>query len=166
MNVIGHVSVAQLLAWPPGQRFSATATFWVIAGALAPDILDKGLILLGVYPWGRTLGHSVFTWIVLGLIARLLTGRGRGWSLKWFVAGGASHLLMDVFDDIINGLHYTGYVFSAWFSWPLLNPDLYPIQVAPLCGTPIHGMYTVAEAFVFVLILKRATQERFPSNNP
>ena len=80
--------------------------------------------------------------------------------MSWLAVGGASHLLMDFLDDIVGGLHYTGYVFSAWFTWPLLNPDLFPIRVVPLfCETPMHGLYTVAEAFAVALVLNRAAQE-------
>ncbi len=158
MHVVGHIAVGQLLAWPPGQKFDGGRTFAVILGALTPDLIDKSLKLFGVYPWGRTVGHSVFFWILIALIAALASERGRGARLTAFALGGFSHMIADFADDLVGGLHYTGYLVSAWFTWPYFNPDLYPITAAPvLVDHACLGLYTAIEAFVLALVILRAT---------
>lgn len=158
MHVSGHIAVGQLLAWPPGEVFDGRRSFAIILGALMPDVIDKTLRLIDVFPWGRTVGHSVFFWILVALIAALASERGRGTALTAFALGGLSHIIADFADDLVGGLHYTGYVVSAWFTWPYFNPDLYPIQTTPvLVEHACLGLYTVIEAFVVALVVLRVS---------
>ena len=128
MNPAGHLAVSYLVArrrwaWGP-----------VLAGTFLPDVLDKSLMLAGVSQYGRTIGHSALLWGTVALLwmlaarLRLPTARLVGLVLL----GGASHLAIDLVDDLVQGLESSGYVFSAWFGWPWTNPDMHPIRVAPL----------------------------------
>ena len=60
MTPLGHAAFAYLATAPRTGR--AQAPFWAIAGAMLPDVIDKSLLLLGVFPWGRTVGHAAAIW--------------------------------------------------------------------------------------------------------
>ena len=114
----------------------------LLFGALLPDIIDKSLKFVGVYPWGRTVGHSVFVWAAFHLVLTYLlfeASRSRETKTRplWlphltFVSiGWISHFLADIADDFVQGLSCTGQVASAWMGWPLTNPDMHAVMVGP-----------------------------------
>ena len=151
MNLPGHLAVSGLLARRPRARAAA-----VLAGTLAPDLLDKGGKLLGLSVYGRTVGHSVLLWAAFAALVAL--GRRRVELASAFLLGGAAHLLADVVDDLSEGLLFSGYVFSAWMGWPFTNPDMANVQLEPVFG-PLPGATTPIEALtllVFVLVMVKS----------
>lgn len=86
-------------------------------GALLPDLVDKPLAwTLALLPSGRSLAHSLFTALALG-VALYVLARGT----RYLVVAGAlylghlSHLLGDALPGVL-----MGYVSAAYFlNWPL-----------------------------------------------
>ena len=149
MNVWGHVAFAHALATrkPWGVRGLRERALPLIVGALLPDILDKSLRFAGVFPWGRTVGHSAYVLTLFALIALLAK---REWFV-WVMAGWVSHIVADFTDDAVCAVQSTGYVFAAWFAWPYFNPDMYPVVVTPI--HPAKTCLSVYEGFVLVWAL-------------
>jgi len=138
MTPPGHLAMAYLTIRqrvPVARR--AQVALLAMFGALLPDVIDKSLVVLGVYPWGRTMGHSLITWTLVAsflvLIATLVRPLPRS---TWVVAGVISHFLADLTDDAFAGFLHTSYVLTSWFAWPLFNPDQFEIRVRPLLGAP------------------------------
>lgn len=42
-------------------------------GALLPDLIDKPLVLIGIAPLGRYIGHTLFTAVVSSIVTFLIT---------------------------------------------------------------------------------------------
>ncbi len=69
-----------------------------IIGALLPDVIDKGLLILGYAPCGRFIAHSIFFFPVAGLVTYAIT---RNKKLAVAVALGAFlHLIQDMHDNV------------------------------------------------------------------
>ncbi|HEY8429834.1 MAG TPA: metal-dependent hydrolase [Sandaracinaceae bacterium] len=130
MNAPGHLATAYLLARRGGSPRFALRFASLALGALLPDLADKPAMWAGATPYGRTVGHSMLVWGALLLLwAAFVAWRGTEASrgLGLVVLGGFSHLLVDFADDVAEGLERSGYVFSAWFGWPLTNPDMWNV---------------------------------------
>ena len=152
MNPPGHIAFSYLVARRRGEEPRGRIVLGVFFGALLPDIIDKSLMYLDVYPWGRTVGHSVLVWALFALVAAL--ARGRGFTLPRAIAlGWASHFCADFLDDLVAGLMYERYTFSAWFTWPYLNPDLYPLILEEPFWGPCNRCYTAIEFAVIALFV-------------
>lgn len=87
-----HLLVAGLVG-----RASRLSTPWLVAGAAAPDLLDKPLAMAGVVDLYHSVGHSVLLSLVLAPLA-LYSRTGLAAGVGW-----ASHLLLDAFHVVING---------------------------------------------------------------
>lgn len=135
MFITGHVAAAWLGARALARPALARPFGWLLAGSLLPDVLDKSILWAGLSPWGRTVGHSVFVWLALGGVAVLLARWGRP-SASLLVIAGWSHLVLDMLNDLLAGVLYSGWVFSLWFSWPLFNPDMGMLPTTPLLDAP------------------------------
>jgi hypothetical protein len=68
---------------------------FAVAGALLPDIIDKGGNAIGLIPCGRYFGHSIFFPLTLGFLTYIIT---RKWKLTLAIfVGSFGHLLLDSF---------------------------------------------------------------------
>lgn len=152
MWVTGHIAAGWLASrWaaPEGRWRGA----WCVAGALWPDVLDKGAKLVGLTPYGRWVGHAVAVWAMWAGVAVLMRVRGRGWAW-WLAVGWGSHIVTDLTDDVVAGVLYTGYVFGAWMGWPLWTPDEGHVRVAYVfercggCTTPLEWMVVLCSLWV------------------
>lgn len=134
MTPTGHLAFAYLATRHRApRRDRARIAAVAMAGAMLPDVVDKTLLVVGAYPWGRTVGHSLVTWVLLVGIGVLVTTTLRGWMYgRWLALGAATHLLADFADDLFAGFAYTSYALTSWFLWPLRNPDQWEWRVAPL----------------------------------
>jgi hypothetical protein len=98
------------------------AVVGLAVGTQFPDLIDKTLAwYLGVLPSGRSLGHSVLTLAVVGLLVRWYARRrgGRGVAGA-FLLGYASHLPGDAFAPLLAG----EWTLVTFLGWPLLPlPD-------------------------------------------
>jgi hypothetical protein len=85
----------------------------VVLGAALPDIIDKPLGILEIAPHYHSIGHSIFTVVLLVLIGiriRRLIPMALGW---------ATHIFQDALHILINrGLEETTFMF-----YPLMFPD-------------------------------------------
>ncbi len=132
MNIWGHIAVGSLI----DQTFTKHTQYGLgllCLGALLPDIVDKPLMFLQVYPWGRTLGHSIFVWAAFHLFAAYQHRRPgtQNKPLLWISFGWLSHFMADLTDDFAQGLSCTGYLFTGWMGWPITNPDMITIMHGP-----------------------------------
>lgn len=139
MNIWGHIAVGSLIDQTFTKRIH-TRLVLLCVGALLPDIIDKPLMLLKVYPWGRTLGHSVFVWSAFHLFAAYQHRHANTSNkpLLWISFGWFSHFLADLTDDFVQGLTCTSYLFTGWMGWPITNPDMLAVIFgtrAPECQT-------------------------------
>lgn len=174
MYIPGHLAIGFLAASGNALAHKRPLNFRhelypVLIGSLTPDIIDKSIKLFGISPFGRTVGHSLLTLALLALIWRLLTIRSNKPQpiLGWWIVGIGLHLATDFFNDFVDGVYFTGYIFSAWSTWPYLNPDMYALQTIPLftscrnCTTPAeYG--TVALAICVALVLRRRFSASIP----
>lgn len=109
-----------------GDPPTATATAAVLFGSLAPDLLDKPLVALGVLSYGRSMFHSLLAMgAVVGLVAVVGRTRGRTAVLYPFALGYGSHLAVDYADEVLGT--YWG-ADTAFLLWPVLVD--YPLPVA------------------------------------
>jgi hypothetical protein len=131
-------------------------------GALLPDLVDKPALYLGLTPYGRTVGHGVLVWALLSVVwAVALWRRGStaGALAGWVLLGGLSHLVIDLIDDVVEGLERSGYVFSAWFGWPLTNPDMWNVK-SPHVLAPMAHAVTTLELVTVAACLWHAARHR------
>lgn len=128
MNVLGHVAFAHAVAWRRRAALTQTQLGYAVVGSLLPDVVDKTLRLAGVFPWGRTVGHSA--WVMTLAVLLAVLAKRDVW--LWLVVGWVSHLFADLTDDVVCGIQSTGYVFATWYTWPYFNPDLNAVRVVPM----------------------------------
>lgn len=115
MLFVTHLAAAILLG-----RVSRFSTLWLVAGAAAPDVVDKPLGTLGVFELYHSIGHSLF----LALLLVPLALYSRVWLA--FAIGWASHLLLDAVHVVVNGR--PGHVLA--FLWPLAE-STDPLGIPP-----------------------------------
>ncbi|MCZ7685643.1 MAG: hypothetical protein M5U28_45445 [Sandaracinaceae bacterium] len=75
------------------------------------------------------------------------------------LAGGFSHLAVDLIDDVAEGLERSGYVFSAWLGWPLTNPDMWSVT-SPHVLEPTPFAVTALEASTVAVCLWHVVRHR------
>ncbi len=131
---------------------------WVVVGAALPDVIDKPLAMLGVVDLYHTIGHSIFTLLVVGLLA----WRSRLWMAIW--VGWASHLALDALQMAINGR--PGDV--TFLLWPLVRhtPDvrLPPLEFAIYyVGTPAFFVELAIWLLAAYVVLIRGNVEFWES---
>jgi len=87
-------------------------------GTQFPDLVDKPLAwTFGLIPNGRSLTHSVFTAVVLILLARFVLRRyGHGRLSTAFGVGYLVHLLGDALGPLLAGEYY----YLGFLGWPVL----------------------------------------------
>ena len=156
MNLPGHLAVAYVVGRGRLRRLAA-----VTVGSLVPDVIDKPLMLAGVTPYGRTVGHSLVFWgyaVVIWMAAVTLRLR-RAELLGGVVAGGLAHLAADLVDDVVEGFQSTGYAFSAWAGWPVTNPDMASWRVDPILalrrGPEVTTVLEIATVLAVVALAAR-----------
>lgn len=88
MYPLGHLGIALIIA----SIFYLPVAAFVI-GVFLPDIVDKGLAVLGFLECGRSVGHNVFFAVGAGLVALVAT-RNKGIALAIFF-GVLLHLAQD-----------------------------------------------------------------------
>lgn len=137
---LGHLAFAYL--WYAGyaavgtHRLPARAALLPLAfGSQFPDLVDKPLAYLEVLTYGRSLAHSLFTFVIVSLavwsLAQRLHGRWRDRSLPdrirvvtpvAFSVGYLSHVLGDSYRFLVAG--------DFWAARFLLYP-LFPVPESP-----------------------------------
>ena len=103
MFVLGHIGITAFLA--------SLLFFYPLLAALAsqlPDLIDKPFYILGIFPCGRYIGHTLLAVIIIGLISYLLTKK------KLVALSISFGMLMHLFED----LPY----FIPWF-YPFVGYD-------------------------------------------
>ncbi len=101
MFILGHIGITAFLA--------SLLFFYPFLAAISsqiPDLIDKPLYLLGIFPSGRYIGHTILAVLVIGLLAYALTKR------KLVALSISFGMLMHLFED----LPY----FIPWF-YPFIN---------------------------------------------
>ena len=125
-----------------------------LLGALTPDLLDKSYYILKISPYGRTIGHSVAVWGLIGL-ALWWSRRGRARSVVyvWWWCGACAHLLTDACNDLVMGVLHTSYVWSGWWGWPLSTPDHFEVRAAQTLLGPCRDCTSLLEWAVIAAAL-------------
>ena len=126
MYAPGHVAAAVMAT------SDRAYVWWAIAGAVAPDVLDKPISWVAG-GFSRSVGHSVLVWLGLAVAAAATrSSRARAVAL-----GVCTHLLVDAVDDVFYGLFATGQVASSWMMWPVARPDAWAVTLAaPVLDAP------------------------------
>jgi membrane-bound metal-dependent hydrolase YbcI (DUF457 family) len=98
----------------------------LVFGTQFPDLVDKPLAwTFGVLPSGRSLGHSVFTLVVICGLLYVLVSESRRRELLAFAIGYTSHLIGDGVAPAAEGeFAQFGYLFWPLTSAPLSDGDM------------------------------------------
>lgn len=162
----------------------------LIVGCLLPDLMDKSLRLAGVWPWGRTVGHSALFWGCMCALAFVGVGahwwgrraarpeeEGAGRSqvpeapvTTWLglvvglSVGGCLHLVGDLLADIECAVRGSSVAISWWFGWPWMNPDDVIWAIGPHPAG--HRMLTGVEVVVAGWSLRRLWHHARGPRNP
>jgi hypothetical protein len=180
----GHISSALLV----GERLTLYPLGWagqvgLVVGCLLPDLLDKPLRWGGVFPWGRTVGHSALLWCAMSLIAligvcgtwvrrrsndrpeKIQAGRSPESTftlipllglLVGLSVGGCLHLLGDLVADVESAWRGSSVAVSWWFGWPWRNPDHTLWSVGPHPAG--HRLLTVVEVLTVAWLVVRVSK--------
>ncbi|MBI2005506.1 MAG: metal-dependent hydrolase [Candidatus Aenigmarchaeota archaeon] len=93
MLFLGHIGITAFVS-----SMIYLSALGGIIGVLLPDIIDKGLFILGHAPCSRFIAHSIFFFPVAGVVTYAIT---RNKKLALAVALGAFlHLLQDMHDNV------------------------------------------------------------------
>jgi hypothetical protein len=137
MFATGHIATAWLAArFADGRGPRRAAIVATVAGVLLPDVVDKSILVAKLSPWGRTIGHSVLVWAVALAVCVGVARAKRSDLPLLLAAGGWLHLVVDLLNDLLAGVLYSGWIFSLWFTWPFFNPDLGMVAAGPLIDAP------------------------------
>ncbi|MDL5361498.1 hypothetical protein [Halalkalicoccus sp. NIPERK01] len=104
-----HVAIGYVIG-----RKTALDTRWCVLGSIVPDLVDKTLGSLGVFPAYQTVSHSL---LGLSVVAALLFGR-YGPPTVGVAVGWTAHLAADVLQLFVNG---RGDHAVAMLGWPVLH---------------------------------------------
>lgn len=69
-----------------------------VVGVLLPDMVDKGLFVLGFAPCGRFIAHSIFFFPVAGIVSYAIT-RNKKFAVA-VALGALLHLVQDMHDNV------------------------------------------------------------------
>ena len=163
MNPAGHLAVGYLLG---RRRLSVLIPVWV--GTFLPDLVDKPLMLVGVTPYGRTVGHSLVLWATFALLFGLAWARRlpQATALGGLLLGGVGHLLTDLVDDVVAGVERTGYVFSAWAGWPWTNPDMWSVRSPHLLPQDAYATTSLELLTLGVCVVALVRRNRSATPDP
>lgn len=137
MLPLGHLGAAYLLyfgyAVVQSRRLPARwALLPVAIGSQLPDVIDKPLSYWQVLPSGRSVGHSVFTFLIVCLVVWQVTGRLRG---RWPADSWQEHLRATIpvafpiaYLSHLIGDSYTHFLAGNFWDARFL---LYPLYVVP-----------------------------------
>ena len=100
---------------PPGDE-----TLILLLGTQFPDLVDKPLALLGVFPYSRYVGHSLITIALLVVFLWFVTktAPSRRRLVAPFTVGAISHSIADIIPKLLYG-HPLGADFG-WLLWPVI----------------------------------------------
>ncbi len=154
MWVAGHLATSYLLGHTTSRLSHTPLSLNVLAclaGGLLPDLIDKPLLLLQYTPYGRSVGHSMLSTLLVCVVAAatVLVASRRGHThtsntILALATGWFAHLGIDFVDDTVGSFLFTGQLFTAWMGWPYLTPDDWDIK-GPLLGIRCHGCITPLE---------------------
>lgn len=103
MFILGHIGITAFLASVIGLPILIAAI-----SSQIPDLIDKPLFLIGIFPSGRYIGHTIFFVLLFGIITYIITKK------KAISVAVSFGMLMHLFED----LPY----FVPWF-YPFMNYD-------------------------------------------
>jgi len=136
-------------------RASRLSTPWLVAGAAAPDLLDKPLAMAGLVDLFHSVGHSVLLLpfvVPLALYDRAALAAAVGWAL---------HLSLDAIHVVLNGRPED--VLSL--AWPLAAPAD-PLALPPVpfvvryVGTPSFFLEAAMWLVAGVVVLYHRTSRQ------
>lgn len=131
---LGHAALAYLTyvgysAFKRRRLPHGPELFPLAVGCQFPDLIDKPLAYVGVLPYGRSLAHSVFAFLLIGgavgwgALSLRLRWDGTRWRDRLrrstpaaFAVGYASHLIGDAYEALLAGR----FVDAGFLLYPLL----------------------------------------------
>lgn len=152
--VVGYLAFT-ILSLGVRRRPPSTPEAVVVAiGTQLPDLVDKPLgWTLGVLPGGRTLGHSLVTFVVLGAVVGVVTRRLGRQSLALPLLVG---YLVGILTDLPMAVLHGDVSRATFLVWPLRPSPHYPLEqsflahlgqlehadvaTATLCGGPVIAL--------------------------
>lgn len=120
-----HIAIGYLLVSISARARATTVGYrelrFIMIGALLPDLIDKPLQLVGVFPEGRALGHSLLiAFPVITCIGLTLSRRcGRKSPALAFGTSYLVHPLADAFHYPLQGTVAVDFEEIAFLVWPL-----------------------------------------------
>lgn len=144
----GHAAVGYLVyslyTRLDGRRPVATGIIALAVGTQFPDLVDKPLAwTVAVLPYGRSLAHSLLTFVVVGATIILLTRRYHRSKLGIaFALGYVSHIFADGIGAMLQ-LDPMGVTYLLWPLVPLPEPELgqsFMAHILNLSLTPLLAL--------------------------
>jgi len=93
MLLLGHIGLTTLAS-----SLLYLSIIGGVIGVLLPDIIDKGLFVLGYAPCGKFIAHSIFFFPVAGAVSYIIT-RNKKFAVA-VALGAFLHLLQDIHNDV------------------------------------------------------------------
>lgn len=130
----------------------------VAIGSQLPDLIDKPLAwTVTVLPSGRSLGHSLITIVLVGLVIYLIGKRINAQrTVTAFLIGWLSHSLSDLGPEVIFGLlrgETTQLTWTTYLLWPLLASPPYPNDSSFVSHFAQFELTLYAQSQVLVFII-------------
>jgi hypothetical protein len=130
MYPLGHIGITVFIS-----TFLYMPAWFVLAGSLLPDAVDKGLYVAGFSPSAHFIGHTIFLGLSVGLIAFIATKRK---NLSLAISFG---YLMHLIEDAES--------FIPWF-YPFVN---YTFTPGPLIAITPFVIFNEVLGGVLLIIL-------------
>ncbi|MCU4750473.1 metal-dependent hydrolase [Halobacteria archaeon AArc-curdl1] len=144
---VGYLCYAAYTRWRRGERPRGVPVLVVLVGAGLPDLLDKPLAAAGIVDVGRTVGHSLFTAvIVMTIVWQVAARRNRRPLAIAFIIGYASHIVTDVPWHVLSGdIDELGFLL-----WPVTEMPAYSgvKYLGTVGGVEITTLWLEAVIFV------------------
>ncbi len=149
---VGYLLYAALCRYRTGDIPDGAAVLALAVGTQIADLIDKPLAwYLGVLPSGRSLGHSIFTAIVLLAAVHWLAVRYRRRELSVaFAVGHLSHLAADSVHPLLRG----EFGDLGFLLWPVIpqHPDETETD-RTILGVLIDSSFSITGAFELLLFV-------------
>lgn len=131
--VVGYVAYTLVVVAVRRRTLRGTEAIAAVVGTQVPDLIDKPLAwTLAVLPGGRSLGHSLFTWVLVSVLLLVVARRlDRSHLAPAVAVGYLTGILTDLQPAVLDG-DFSRATFLLWPVLPSPESDVEPSLLANL----------------------------------